>query len=509
VLSIVISVGGRRLATDYGPAEPDRERAETYLRLQAEAELQRPLGFLRGVVSDILEWRERRDEIRSDRREAAGERWLSSGWKPPRDRRPANNRLLRIAALGRALAAAGAIDDATAAEVLADLQAALAIRSLIPKEKLLQGPDSLIRRFASPYFPGERVVPPATSPAAPLRLVPVGMVAACEVEHQRVRMYLGSMVVEGNSATLSINARLAPGRTARKPLPVAWDVLNSCTATDDQGNTYGMQFSGGGDEDNWTGMLHIRPVPPGAIRWLDFGLPGTDPVRLRIDTAPPSFPTTKVALPADQAADRYLDAQTVDLLVTDDEGGAKDPGVAWDALGLLAAGVVSPLNPALRRLAAVASRLGLELPEPLAAIPPEPLPDDWLSLLARLGSYHGPTGAIPVAAHIPELDGAQCAIADIQSSPEAATFKVHARGWPEPRNSRPLWRELFRWTARDDVGGWYVTTVEGWSYHDKSADLTLALRPPIDPAARQLTIILTSRTGEVSVSVPLDWREGL
>jgi hypothetical protein len=510
VLSIFISVGGRRVVTSSGAAEPDRERAETYLRVQAEAELQRPLGFLRGPVSDILEWRERRDEIRPNWREPAGERWLSSGWKLPSERRPANNRLLRIAAVARALAAAGAIDDSTAADVLADLEAALAIRSLIPTDQLRGSP---MRSFASLYFPGQRLVRAPATPPVPVRLIPAGTVATCKVQRQRLRVYLGSMVVDGQSAALSITARLVPGRVPPKPLPVPWQILNNCTAADDQGSSYGIQFSGGGADDHWHGLLHLTPVPPAQTRWLDFSLPGTDPVRLRLDGAPRNLPTSEVSLPADGAADRYLDAQTAELLAPNDEDGddedrGKDTRVAWAARGLLGAGVVGPLNPALRRLAAVATRLGLQLPAPLDVVPAGPLAADWLSLLARWECHDGPTGAVPVAAHLPELDGAHCAIADLQSSADSATIEVHARGWPEPGDSRRPWGELFRWTARDDAGGWYVTTVKGWSFTDATADLTLELRPAINPAARELRVILTSRTGEVSVSVPLDWREG-
>ncbi len=488
-----------------GPAAPDRERAETYLRVQAEAELHWALELHKGRVFEILEWSQRHDVMRPIRRYQANERWLSSGWSVPGDTRPGDSCLLHIAALGRALAAAGAIDDATAAEVLADLQAALAIRGLIRKEQLLGSP---MRSFASPYFPGQRLVRAPALRAVPVRLIPAATVAACFVADQPVRVYLGSMVIDGTSAEVSITARLVPGHATAPPLPVPWEILNSCTATDDQGGTYGLHFSGGGADDHWAGQLHVTPAPPATIRWLDFSLPGADPVRLRLDAAPRDLPTTKLSLPAGESAARYLDAQTVELLTSADDEDGKDPRVVWAARGLLEAGVVSALNPALRRMAAVASQFGLELPAPLAAIPPGPLLADWLSLLARWDCHDGPAGTVPVAAHLPELGGAQCAIADIQSSHDFATIQLHARGWPEPSSSQP-WRDRFRWSARDDVGGWYVTTVKGWSFSDTTADLTLGLRPAINPAARQLQIILTSRTGEVGLSVPLDWQEGL
>ncbi len=471
------------MAATSDPAATARERAETYLRVQAEAELQRA-------------------------RYQDSERWLSSGWRLPGDARPAKRCMLHITAVARALTAAGAIDDPTASEVLADLQAALAIRSLIPTTELLNGPSGVQGAGASVYFPVQRLVR-APMPPVPMRLAPAGAVAVCDFEHQRVRVHLASMVVDGNWAAVGIRARLASSQMAPTPLPVPWDILNSCTATDDQGGGYGIHFSGGGAEDHWTGLLQITPVPPPAIRWLDFSLPGNEPVRLRLDTPRRDLPTTKIWLPPDNAAERYLDAQTAELLSSGGEEDGKDPRIAWAAQALLVAGVMRSLNPALRRLVAVTSQLGLELPDPLDAIPAGPLPADWVSLLARRDCRDGPSGTVPVAATLPELDGAQCAIADIQSSADLATIEVHARGWPEPVDSRQPWREVFRWTARDDIGGWYATTVRDWSYGDATADLTLSLCPVIDPAARHLQIILTSRSGEVSMTVPLDWQEGL
>jgi hypothetical protein len=471
------------LAATSDPAATGRERAETYLRVQAEAELQRA-------------------------RYQNSERWISSGWRLPGDTRPAKRCMLHIAAIARALTAAGVIDDPTASDVLADLQAALAIRSLIPTTELLSGPRGVQGANASVYFPVRRLVRTPAAPV-PMRLTPAGAVAVCEVGHQRIRVHLASLVVDGNSAAVGIRARLAPDPVARSPLLQPWDIHNSCTAADDQGGTYGMHFSGGGAEGYWKGLLHITPVPPPAVRWLDVSLPGAEPVRLRLDAPQRDLATSKISLRADEAAERYLDGQTVALLSSDDEEDGKDPRVAWAALGLLSARVMRSLNPALRRLVAVTSQLGLDLPEPLAAIPAGPLPADWLSLVARRDCRDGPNGTVPVAATLPELDAAQCAIADIHSSAVSAGIEVHARAWPGPLDPRQPWREVFRWTARDDIGGWYATTVRDWSYGDATADMTLSLCPVIDPAARHLQIILTSRSGEVSMTVPLDWQEGL
>jgi hypothetical protein len=168
---------------------------------------------------------------------------------------------------------------------------------------------------------------------------------------------------------------------------------------------------------------------------------------------------------------------------------------------LVAAGVLSAGSPSLRRLAAAGARLGTQLPELLAAIEPTELPADWLSLLARADRTDGPTGTIPIAAVLPEVDGIQCIIEELVSTPESATMHVHARG-----SAR---REQMWWSARDDAGGRYIVGEGGWSSDDDEANLDFEISPAINPQARVLDIMLTGTTTQVTVSVPLDWREGL
>jgi hypothetical protein len=127
--------------------------------------------------------------------------------------------------------------------------------------------------------------------------------------------------------------------------------------------------------------------------------------------------------------------------------------------------------------------------------------------MARADRHAGPTGIIPVAAVLPEVDGAQCIIGELSSDPDSATLQIHARGWPEPRHAGRLRIEQFSWTARDDLGGSYVLGEGGWSYSDGEADLDLQISPAIDPQARSLDITLTGTTTQVTVTVPLDWQE--
>jgi hypothetical protein len=554
-----------------GHAAPGAQRAETYLRLQAEAELRTALGFPRyeqprrskvparaRYIAHTLQRSRRRaaavrrfnqmqtrgrpgqpqahaDRTLAHRPGAVLRRSVSRVWQPVapawqwavsrlwRLRRrlharsgrehqpaPAQASLDRLAALAGALTGAGAIDEATAESVLVDLETSLAARRLIDDSALLGRPS-----FAGPQRGHGQL-----AHLGPLHAIPVGKTADCQLEDRAGRAYLGVMIVGSQSADLTVTARFpAPAteraipKTARRAPHLMRTHLDQCTATDDRGSSYHAYFSGGSSDEEWEGTFHFTAVPPAGARWLDVTLPGAEPVRVDLTIPPTVLATAAASLPESGAADRYLDSLTADLLLS---GWAEDPESDWEpdavpaASGLLAAGVLVADSPALARLAAVAQRAERDLPAPLAGVRPAELPADWLSLLARRDSEDGPTGAIPVATALPELDGARCVITELCSESHSATMRVCARGWPVHRHFRMLPDEPFRWTARDDLGGWYLAEEHGGSSSsDGRAELQLRLHPAISPAARSLQIVLTSKTGEVSVTVPLDWQEGI
>jgi hypothetical protein len=256
------------------------------------------------------------------------------------------------------------------------------------------------------------------------------------------------------------------------------------------------------------------PAPPAGVRWLDMTLPGAPVVRIPMDMPAPDL-RVAVRPVTTTAADRFIDAQTTGMLLACGARGAPDflADESCDVLGrardLLAAGVLTTSSESLRRLAAVASHLGTLLSGPFAGIEPGDMPADWLSLLAGAGRTDGPAGVIPVAAVLPEVDGAQCVIAELVSDNDSATMQVHARGWPEPRFGAGVRIEQFWWSARDDLGGWYVVGNGGGSYSNDEADLELQFSSAIDPKARALDLTLTGTTTQVVVTVPLNWQEPL
>jgi len=417
----------------------------------------------------------------------------------------------RITGLATALAAIGAISEATHSQVLESYQTALAIRGMTD-------PHLIFGHL--PWRPWAQVSQPSAS--GPLRAAPVGVVADSDIAGQRGRIYLGTLVTDATSAMLTFRARFeqsadwpsaspAQLRQVRSQHHSMLQVMQNFAATDNLGGSYSVTFSGGGGGEDWRGTLGINPPPAAAVRWLDLSLPGAAaPVRIPLDTAPPALTISSRSLDAADAADRYLDnctvAQLQEIRPADDEDGGDWPAVFELAADLLAAGVLMTDSPSLARLAAVARWLKRRLPDQLAGVEPGVVPAEWLSLLARAASADGPTGVIPVAAALPVVDGARCVITELESEADSMFLQVHAKGWPDPHRYGVGRAELFHFSARDDIGGWYISTEAGWSYSGGEADMDLRLHPPVSPRARELEIILTGRTAEASITVPLTWQ---
>ena len=438
-------------------------------------------------------------------------------WRRLRERRrrryeppPAEGCLTRLETVAAVFAAVGAITAKTEVEIVDGMRAALAARNRIDQDSLVP----YHHRFRG--HPMRRRATGTAAPAGPPRAIPVGVAASGEIEGAPVRFHFGVLVFD-HGATLSVRARFPVELEERRdgPMDPIFDAMNEISAVDDRGATYRADFSGGGGGGKWNGRLQLSPTPPPGVRWLDMTVPGTPAVRVRLD-APPSNLQISTEQVTTSTTDRFLDAQTIQLLcrkVTDLNWESDDDDRGEQPLfrvmsHLLAAGVLGTESPSLRRLAAAAARLDTPLPDPLAAIEPSELPADWLGLLSRTDCTDGPTGAIPIAAVPPEVDGVQWVIVELVSEQESATLQVHARGWPEPREPLGVRSEQIWWSARDELGGGYLVGESGSSWGNGEADLDLEISPAINPQARVLDIILTGTTTQVTVSVPLDWPEG-
>ena len=579
-------------------AAPDRERAETYLRLLAEAELRRGLAMpeykppgeylparVIGFVMHRRRMRRRRAIMRRIARErdastggsqsgharrpkaqaiatlpairrvtgslakaravaapattatlraattrsrklsarVAGSTWplrrqiqrrfrrrRHRGYEPP----PAEACLERVETLADVLAAVGAITAQTGEDVVGGLRAALAARSRIEQDYLVS---------YHPRFRGHPMRRPARGTASSAhgpRAFPIGVVTDGQVDGHPVRFCMGVLLQDNGSATLTLKARLdaeiAYDHDPEREHPLI-EALNEISASDDRGASYHGHFNGGGGGEYWDFRFAFRPALPASARWLDVVLPGAGAVRVRLDAEPADLQVTTEPVAA-SAADRFLDRQTLELLLSSgyeravpgDNEHDGEPTPFWLARHLLGAGVLTPDSASLRRLIAVARSPGEHLPEALSRVQPDALPADWLSLQAAAKDRNdGPAGMIPVAAVLPEVDGARCVIGELVSGADTATLYVHCAGWPEPRRHGLVRADQFWWTARDDLGGWYVLEEDEWSYGSGEADLGLRFNPVLDPQARTLDIILSGTSTQVTVTVPLGWLETL
>jgi hypothetical protein len=416
-----------------------------------------------------------------------------------------------------ALVAAEAISEAAAQAVLVELTEALAVRAKI-------GADQA-SGLAPGWPPGGPVPAP---PAGPVRAVPVGAAVPLGPDGSLGTAQVLTLVLAPDRATLTAVTHLTrtdpptgpprPGRAGQRP---AHDLGDHLTVTDNQGTRCQVAGSSGQASDHtWSMTFDLHPLPAPGARWLDITItPGAAPIRVDLAAPgagqlPPSpAPASGPGIggprhDARRPADRPLDALAEYLLTHAARGGPPSPGLLAalpDIAGALqTAGVLAPGSAALGRLAAVADRLAAPFPaslRPLAG--PAVLPAAWLSVLNRLGRTDGLVRDAPVAAVLPEVDGARFALAGLRSAADSAT--VHALVWGWHPDRRALGGERFSWWARDDAGRWQVAAQGGYSYGGGHVDVELQFVPPLHPSARSLDIFVVGSASQAAVTVPLDW----
>ena len=452
------------------------QAAETYLRLIAEAELRQPP--------------------------------LISGPGPHPHR-------LGLAAA--TLAAAGAVAPSVAWRVISEFETSVGLRSgnLAPVVSSLHRP-----RWAS----GARPAPASSGvPTA------VGVGATLSLPAEREGWYgefrLLSLARTDTQAALAVAARWA-GQTRRAAGPRPRHApFYQVGAVDDRGLSYRAALWDMGVEDGrdwWDCHLGLDPAPAADTRWLEVG-PGAQGQRVRIDLAgaPGTAETaTEPLAPASPAA-RLLDQIGDDLLTLESgEAGASAQmeGRIGQVIGdLTGSGALPAGDPAVRRLAGLGWRLGLDLglggPVPARSLPPA-----WISLLADGHRRDGPDALAPLAAGLPGIGGARFALAGLRSSAGSATLHVMASGW-EPRGhgwpvhgtgpgDSPLGLSL-SWRARDSTGRWHLVRGMSWGSASQARGMIkMYLTPPLHPAATALDVIVTGPRSRVSATVPLRWASG-
>ena len=439
----------------------DRERAETHLRLLAEAELRRAMKMPMGS--------------------------LPGRWHPA-----------RLALVAQALTAVGAVGAEVANEIQADVGLAVAAR----RQLVARGPG-----------PGR--IRPAPRRAL-WRAVPAGQVIKVRDGGVRrevlVVAYVQSaggarfIVAEwpfgprtftavddrGVSYQVSWRGEMAPRELLLRPDPprqVRW--LDLTTAA--------------GEPATHVDLGPQNPTPaPEVTATPDAHSPGElllDVIAARILTAvAPLAPGN----PGQRAANAGLRAFVGD-------------GPGHIVAALHGAGLLPPDSPVPGHLAGLCARLGIT-GHGITAPPAGHLPEHWRSMLTRRrGPQPPPAPGILAAtvAELPELDGATIAMAGLHHGERGTIMHLLATGvtlegdWPYARGVRPL---PVLW-IRDSDGRWHATRLDGLSpwgdtgsspwTDTRMVTVWLKIVPPLDQRTAWIEIHATGRSAQVRATVPL------
>jgi hypothetical protein len=457
----------------------DRERAETYLRQLAEAELRRA-----GTLP------------------AAG------------IRRPQNSAGLALVA--PALVAVGAVDAGTAAQIRADLELAVAGRQL-GQENQARLMGGFSGRAGTTVALDQALSTGHARPAphrASWRAVPVGQVIHFRDGDVRRELLVVAYLRSAGGARFII---------------AGWP-FRRLTAADDRGARYQIGYQGGPGVAEFL----LTPDPPRQIRWLDLiTAPGEPATRIDLDPPIPA-PDVTVTRNAHSPGELLLDVIAARILcsgpsVPQDDlehppAGAADlrafigDGPGEIVAALHASGALPPASPVPGQLAGLCTRIGIPghgIPAPAAD-----LPEPWHSMLTRPRRLPqaGPGIAAATKAELPELDGTHITILGLHHSTivglhnSATQTIVHMLvsgvtredDWTYGRVVRPL---PALW-VRDSSGRWHATRTNGTGLSGNSGEVILWLEivPPLDSGTLWIDVVATGRSAEVRVRLPLCWK---
>jgi len=493
----------------------NRERAETFLRLLAEAEL--------------------RDQLAPD--------------PPPWAGGPGAGRV-KVSVTGQALRAVGALDRETVEEVLADFDLAVGLRRRHDPGPSPAGrnPPRVARatwtaRAGSPVPYGRPGTPPPGTgspepPAAPPpddnpdpgaaeRFVPIGRTLAFHAGGLSGELYLLSFAHTGAGARLIV-AWGTPTLSREHEAGLQQAELRPgglLTVTDDRGSAYELGFTSA-DSFEWASQVNLHPAPPDGIRWLEVTAPPGPPVRVDLNPAAGPPGGEPEVSPADlSAGEQLLIMLAEELLVA----AARFPpamrpasspravlamgtGLGNIIAGLEAVDMLPPLSPVPGRLAALCASLGIG-GHGITAAPGGDLPEPWLSVLTHYQRRKPDTtqvrdGFAAVTAALPEVDGIRLALVGLHNTQGTTTLHVLARGVRREERRGPhgvnLDFPLSLW-LRDNGGRWHAARPADWHLAGPEHSIGLVLVPPLPRSTAWVEVHASGRSGEVRARLPLSW----
>ena len=242
---------------------------------------------------------------------------------------------------------------------------------------------------------------------------------------------------DGSSADLEL--------TGAGPHHLPYDRL---WAVDDQGTRYTVRLEAGqGETVTWLGVARLSPVPPRHVRRLDLVGDGTRLVQLPLGpparARPPARAAGGRAGAAIPPADRLLVLEAERILATGDAAGPAEGPVPGEIITVLTeAGAIAAGSPLPGQLAALCQRLGAA-GHGITVPPAAEIPAPWASVIAHRDApvpAGGPELFAPLAALLPDVDGARLALAGLSTAAGESHLHVISSGLP--RLARPVPVEL-------------------------------------------------------------------
>lgn len=545
----------------------DRERAETFLRLVAEAELRQlttdprdraPLPDVPGAERDaagllrrpavvamlrVLDDRQR-EAITLQYHAGLSEAETAATMRISRSAvrahtingistlRAALQTGYRARRIAQVLTAAGGLDERVAVQILEDFRLTLAVRQAgSARQRIGRLPGLAAPRGRQTAWAAGQSLPPgpAGPQASPGRVVPLGQRIAFHDADVAGELYVLSYARVASGPQLSVFAR-ARGQAGGWQ-PSGPRLFDPFTATDDRGTAYQVRIRDiGSGPMGWTLML--RPDPPHDPRWLDLiPVPGGPAARIDLDrqtpgTRPPGAAGATVTKTALSPAEYLLHTIAARLLAAASSGPLDTPPVSGltpgaltrlaDGLGdsiaaLQACGALSPLSPVPGQLAALCTGLNVD-GHRITAPPAGDLPEPWRSVLTC--HQHRKTRAAPArdacaaaAVLLPELDGIRLAILGLHNCQHSTVLHMHASGPKSDVLHGPdeLYPWATLWVHDDDGGRWHATRTIGRSGQAGEVALRVEVVPPLSRSTAWIELLAAGRSAEVRAALPLHW----
>jgi hypothetical protein len=464
------------------------ERAETYLRLRAEAELRRASAELRRLDA------------------AAEDLWADPGMSPFQTAEMAGWKVIRA---GRILVAAGVLDQDDLDRLASELHAAIEIRSRL----LLNWHRPVLHRimFESP------VSRPSPGASQPMRAAPIGASLRAGSDRAPWTLHLLSLVRTETQAVITVAMHMhwpPDGSSAdlehigAGPHHMPYDQLG---AVDDQGTRYAVRFEGGvGGPLTWFGVARLSPVPPPGVRRLDVIGDGTRLVQLPIGPPAPSGRQV-TSLSAERAAispaERLLVLEAERILASGDaRGPIEGPGPGEIITVLTETGAIAAGSPVPGQLAALCQRLGAS-GHGITVPPAGDIPAPWASVVAHREAPEptGPDLFAPLACVLPDVDGARFALAGLNMVAGESHLHVISSGMPRLADRYQWnWTPGFSWWLRDSTGNWHVATAgEPLTLDDDMQAFRLRLTPPLATLPDAFEVEVTGPAARARATVPV------